>query len=547
MQVAIAISITAGGGGSDYQVAQAVISDSSWMTESTSLTDEQTVARRGMGADRPELPALTPDTEDRGQNPTVPFYFSSGAMTNLVSPQIDLAPDIGTGGTVTDLGSGVYRLNLPDVSGSYVRFTASIPSGRYAVAFEMRNHPGSVENGVLVAETWDWAGAFEDKVGYRRGCNPSSDWRDYIGVGDEDGTADSLVLKDQGGCDVEVRNLRFYNHGSWFPPSAWTAGINTTYDINRAESSVAPSVVGTIYGVVVPCGWRGDENPVNLAPRIFAGFGVELTYTGTLWSAAGITVAHTPRNRRPFFFAFTWDGATDTLYVDGTKASAASTSRPIAPVDMLNHKTADRPFHGGGALAYINRVITDDETRALESLLLSTASGILDLAFPAALPMWGDSMTNLIVYDNVQPTFEANLGRPWVNFGVGGESSTEIAGRFADEIEFRDPQHTPVFWVGHNNPEQPETIKADIANMVATVDGEYAVMAVALTSGVDTLNADLASIYGDRFVDVVAGLQEATGEEDWASFREDDKHLNQSGNEWLVDWLPAQLKAKNII
>lgn len=112
-------------------------------------------------------------------------------------------------------------------------------------------------------------------------------------------------------------------------------------------------------------------------------------------------------------------------------------------------------------------------------------------------------------------------------------------------------QHTAWIWAGRNNVSAPETIKGDIAAMVAHLDhSRYLVGSIVNGAGegpdsenlatISSLNADLSAHYGNRFVDLRAALLAAhngsAGDlEDVAagipprSLRSDQFHLNALG------------------
>lgn len=97
------------------------------------------------------------------------------------------------------------------------------------------------------------------------------------------------------------------------------------------------------------------------------------------------------------------------------------------------------------------------------------------------------------------------------NGGVSSETSTQIRTRM---IAATDKYSWPtIIWAGRNNFDDPTTVKADVAAMVAALGHtHYLVLGVDNRrdepSGTDNyaaivqLNADLATIYGAHFLDV---------------------------------------------
>lgn len=123
---------------------------------------------------------------------------------------------------------------------------------------------------------------------------------------------------------------------------------------------------------------------------------------------------------------------------------------------------------------------------------------------------WGDSLT---------PAFALNLqvlapNRSVFNGGYLGMTSTYISG-----MQLADATMTTwinVFWEGHNNITDPDTIKSDIAKSVAHLvpgNGRFIVLSLinnawTAPKGTDNyardmkLNADLAALYAANYLDV---------------------------------------------
>lgn len=137
------------------------------------------------------------------------------------------------------------------------------------------------------------------------------------------------------------------------------------------------------------------------------------------------------------------------------------------------------------------------------------------------------------------------------NGGVGGQTSTQIKNRMVSAYTLHG--YPTTIWAGRNNTESPETVKADIATMVGMLATDnYIVLSIfpsaefqeqsggANKSRLDTLNADLAVIYGSKFLDTRALLQangNGSGDDNAAiaadlipvSLRSDATHLNAAG------------------
>lgn len=135
------------------------------------------------------------------------------------------------------------------------------------------------------------------------------------------------------------------------------------------------------------------------------------------------------------------------------------------------------------------------------------------------LAHWGDSLTAGTGSGAAgpYPKVVANSGlrgRWFFNGGVGGDTSTQVKTRFMAGDPGLAPA-TTIIWAGRNNYTSPATVKADIAAMIATlthsrylvlsiINGDYSNEYIGHTDypTIITLNADLATLYGTRFVDV---------------------------------------------
>ncbi|WP_417247857.1 hypothetical protein [Celeribacter sp.] len=140
-------------------------------------------------------------------------------------------------------------------------------------------------------------------------------------------------------------------------------------------------------------------------------------------------------------------------------------------------------------------------------------------------------------------TFTRSLAGPAVAAPAGTTFIPDSAVTYADR--------TAWIWVGRNNFSQTAQVQSDIAAMVNHLDHDRVRIGAILTSAADSasavsniegLNADLATTYGAKFVDLLGALKAAGNgsPEDNAdiangyvprSLRSDDVHLNDSGYE----------------
>lgn len=178
---------------------------------------------------------------------------------------------------------------------------------------------------------------------------------------------------------------------------------------------------------------------------------------------------------------------------------------------------------------------------------------------------WGDSMT---------PAFALNLqvlypGRTVLQEGFLGQTSTVIANN-----EVADADHhnwINIFWYGHNNENDPETIKADIARSIAQLapgNSRFIVLGVVNEANgkegkgtpaygkIVTLNADLAALYPGNYIDIRAWLvahYNANDAGDVADFQDDvpprslrydEIHLRNEGSVLVAERVKQFIDAK---
>lgn len=128
---------------------------------------------------------------------------------------------------------------------------------------------------------------------------------------------------------------------------------------------------------------------------------------------------------------------------------------------------------------------------------------------PNTIICWGDSLTagtGSTGIGNYPAQFSFAGGINIDNKGVPGETSTQIKTRFlAEPDKWKNPI---IIWAGRNNWSSPTTVKADIAEMVSKIPHDrYLILGIIkatneMSTTIETLNADLKTIYGDRFVNI---------------------------------------------
>lgn len=187
------------------------------------------------------------------------------------------------------------------------------------------------------------------------------------------------------------------------------------------------------------------------------------------------------------------------------------------------------------------------------------------------LTAYGDSLTAGTGSSGPSGTYPAQLSTsenlsPTYNHGVGGDTSTQILTRMLADSTVQ--KETVLIWAGNNNYFYPDTVKADIASMVSYIGHQnYLVVSIINSDttneykgqpGYNTiiqLNADLAAIYGDKFVDVRTPLVASYNPNNSqdvidhghdvppSSLRYDSIHLLDAGYAIVADTIKQRLNA----
>lgn len=211
----------------------------------------------------------------------------------------------------------------------------------------------------------------------------------------------------------------------------------------------------------------------------------------------------------------------------------------------------------------------------------SSSSGSPNIGASNTITCWGDSLTaGTGATSGLTFPYQLGLltGLSVDNQGVGGENSTQIKNRMLAATAKHN--NFTVIWAGRNNFTAPATVKADIAAMVAALAAagntdRYVVLSIlngnyspsttvtgdplnGPTAGAEwsgqanyltlaTLNSDLATTYGARFIDVRAFLvsrsfagvaQDAldrSRDVPPSTLRSDQIHLNNAGYSAVAD------------
>ena len=340
----------------------------------------------------------------------------------------------------------------------------------------------------------------------------------------------------------------------WMDPgmdAAMAAGYERWMELDVDEGGFNAGTMGSVIN------WRGNWNQGG--------------YTNT--TANNVSSTATLDRTQWHVFGASYDGAqTVTWYLDNVQVfqvvGNGSLNGPISPAAATQQFFIIMGAQSHGTHNFtqtVRRVRAYQPTVSKNKRLVGYGDSLL----------YGTGVTN----GNQSLTWRAKLanamGRIDENHGVGGETSWNVADRFAAAAGFYDPAlDIFVFEGGYNNYTNPAgQVESDVARMVAAVNAlfptntaKYIVMGVptgetpAIYAGgadrakIDTINANLAGTYGARFLDINAILvaqynpsipQDVTDHNHGivpSSLRGDLIHWNDAGNDKV--YLAAQTKAQ---
>jgi lysophospholipase L1-like esterase len=337
---------------------------------------------------------------------------------------------------------------------------------------------------------------------------------------------------------------------SSYPDPAWLTSVAATKlaGVVAAVSGGAGAVNGLL-----------KANGSGLVSAAAAGtdYVVPAGNVATATLAAAATALATPRT----IAGVSFDGTANIAIASTGLSDSAALVRGAASVAS-----------GGVPYATSAGVLGTDAAR-----LSYAASGSPELRFPVLaktstffnVAFWGDSMTAGSGGTPAPTLFNTSTNLTTYNGGVGGETSTQIRTRMvADTARLGN---TVVIWAGRNNFLSPDTVKADIAAMVAALTSPKRFLVLGITNGesgaeyqgganynaIVTLNADLAALYPDNFLDIravlVAQYNPGIAQDvlDFgrdivpSSLRSDQWHLNTAGNAIVAAQVEAWIAARS--
>jgi lysophospholipase L1-like esterase len=185
---------------------------------------------------------------------------------------------------------------------------------------------------------------------------------------------------------------------------------------------------------------------------------------------------------------------------------------------------------------------------------------------------WGDSLTagaNVGFGHDFPHLIGAALGRAVFNGSFGGDTSTQIKRHILARAAGLDEGVT-IIWAGRNDFEEPDTVKANIAEMVASLPTDAHFFVLEILNGayageelggdkynvLTKLNSDLAATYGDHFLPVrkhLISLFDPNRSEDVqnkaqdvvpTSLRSDRIHLNEMGYALVAGYIEEAIATR---
>lgn len=160
------------------------------------------------------------------------------------------------------------------------------------------------------------------------------------------------------------------------------------------------------------------------------------------------------------------------------------------------------------------------KTQAIKSILFGFVCLWISAGHGSAqvFVAWGDSLTAGSGGTPWTTQFNTLSGLTIVNYGVGGQTSTQVKDRMLANTASHDD--FTIIWVGRNNYSDPATVQTDVAAMIGALStsnyyilsvingsyGGYEIRGGAGWTSITQLNASLASTYGTHFLDVRRAL-----------------------------------------
>lgn len=218
-------------------------------------------------------------------------------------------------------------------------------------------------------------------------------------------------------------------------------------------------------------------------------------------------------------YAISWDVTQVYLHVNGVlKTTTVRTTTSDAITTLLFGASGSEPASWVGAMLW-NRRMPTAEILAIRAAYNSANSTSAARAFMCV----GDSLTAGTKQNNPYPVQLRALIQPAFVYANAnpGDTSTQISTRA--QADTQRLGYTTIIWAGRNNFTSPTTVKTDIAAIIAALGHtNYLVLSIVPNAvageatgatnrtTMNTLNSDLATLYGTKFLNVLTPLQAAS-------------------------------------
>jgi len=302
------------------------------------------------------------------------FVDGDARATNVTPSLASLFDDIGANVTITPLGAGVERVQMPNMASTYFKQTGlTIGASSHTIAFDWRNHPSSTESGTLQIASQD---AGVDNIVYAN-STPPTEWAEVVVTKTEDGDSDQFAFYDIGGVDIEIRNIRFVNSSAPVPPFVAGTGAGETCAVDLLSATPSWPSAGTAVQAVMPYGYSGANNPVNAAARLFYATAYSVLNPGNITVNPGLDTNVSVTDGAIDVISSDWSGS--TVGARGNDQARITASSALVPTGVLyigNTSTGIRPFHGALATLIFPWVLSDAEYEIVRVGLNSLFSGV---------------------------------------------------------------------------------------------------------------------------------------------------------------------------
>ena len=183
-------------------------------------------------------------------------------------------------------------------------------------------------------------------------------------------------LNDDGTASVSIRNFRVVAASSTYPAFADGTGAGESCGVDSIIATPSWTSEFTIVTLGVTYGYSGANNPAATEGRLLDGafllFDPANVRLQGLSGSPTITSGFSATDGDPFVSALDYNGATLGLRVnEDARQTQAETGSPSGSLRIGNRSSLAQPFHGVLAVAYFDRVLSDEEYSQARNELLN--------------------------------------------------------------------------------------------------------------------------------------------------------------------------------